>query len=95
MASNKHYQELLELFLSINTEKEADLLLRDMFTPQEIDALCERWQLIQRLHEGMSQRDIAKELQISVGTVTRGSRALQYGAGGFEYFLKKLHKTKK
>lgn len=89
---NKHYKEFCALLASIETPKEADELVRDLFTPQEIAALSERWQLIQLLQKGVPQRDIAEKLNISISTVTRGSRALQFGTGGFTHFLKKLGK---
>lgn len=88
----KHYKALCTLFASITSVKEADVLLQDLFTPQEIEALAERWQLIQLLSKGVPQREIAQTLNVSISTVTRGSRALQYGSGGFQYFLNKLNK---
>jgi len=88
----KHYKELCELFTSIESTKEADQLIQDIFTPQEISSLSERWQLIQLLVKGTSQREIAETLNVSISTVTRGSRALQASSGGFQHFLKKLKK---
>lgn len=89
---NKHYKEFCALLASIESPKEADELVQDLFTPQEIAALSERWQLIQLLAKGVPQREIAETLNISISTVTRGSRALQFGTGGFKHFLKKLGK---
>ncbi|HLC66421.1 MAG TPA: Trp family transcriptional regulator [Candidatus Nanoarchaeia archaeon] len=86
----KHYKALCSLFASIKTEEEADLLLQDLLTPQEIDSLAERWQLIQELVKGTPQREIADKLNVSISKVTRGSRALQYGSGGFKYFLERM-----
>jgi TrpR family trp operon transcriptional repressor len=90
--SKKHIAELYELFASIDDEKEAKMLLADILTPQELESLAERWQLIQALHKGMPQRDIAEKLGISISKITRGSRMLQFGEGGFQHFLKKLGK---
>lgn len=87
--SDKHYRELCELFASIDSPKDADVLLKDILTPQELDSLTERWQLVQMLAKGVPQREIAEKLNISISKVTRGSRALQYGTGGFQTFLKK------
>lgn len=87
-----HYRELCELFAAVDASKEADLLLKDLLTPQEVESLTERWQLIQLLAKGMSQREIAEKLHISISKVTRGSSVLQYGAGGFLHFLRKLNK---
>jgi Trp operon repressor len=89
----KHYRELCELFAAIENSKEADRLLQDLLTPQEIESLAERWQLVQLLATGMPQRDISEKLNVSISKVTRGSRVLQYGNGGFKLFLEKLKKV--
>ncbi len=88
----KHLVELYELFASISSEKEAEKLMQDILTPQELASVAERWQLVQMLHTGMPQRKIAKKLGISISKITRGSRQMQYGSGGFERFLEKLKK---
>lgn len=90
----KHLRDLYELFSSIRTSAEAEKLLADILTPQELASVAERWQLIQELHKGTPQRDIAKKLAVSISKITRGSRMLQYGSGGFNLFLKKLKKGK-
>ena len=69
------------------------MLLKDLLTPQEIDSIAERWELIQMLAEGTPQREVAEKLGISISKITRGSRMLQYGSGGFLYFLEKLGKA--
>jgi len=86
----KAYKELCELLASVDDEKEANMLLQDLLTPQERDTLEERWQIIQLLAKNTPQRKIAEKLGISISTVTRGSLAFQYGNKGFLYFLKKL-----
>lgn len=88
--SKKHIAELYTLFASIKDEKEAKMLLVDILTPQELESLAERWQLIQALATGMPQREIAEKLGLSISKITRGSRMLQFGEGGFQYFLGKL-----
>lgn len=86
----KAYRELAQLLASIENTREASLLMEDLFTPQELEILMERWQIIQALAEGKTQRKIAEELNTSIATVTRGSTTLKYGAKGFAYFLRKL-----
>lgn len=88
----KHLAEIYRLFSSIENEKEAEMLLKDILTPQEMQSVAERWQLIQALAKGMPQRDISEKLGISISKITRGSRAMQFGEGGFAHFLKKLKK---
>lgn len=92
---NKNYKELCKLLLSIENEKEADLLLRDLFTPQELEEFSERWQIVQELDKGTPQREIAQKLNVSISTITRGSTTLKYGSKGFSYFLTKFKKSSK
>ena len=56
-----------------------DGFLEDMMTPQEIEALDERIIIMHALAAGKTQREIAEELELSITTVSRGSRILQYG----------------
>ncbi|OGJ77812.1 hypothetical protein A2398_00885 [Candidatus Peribacteria bacterium RIFOXYB1_FULL_57_12] len=91
----KHLRDLYELFSSVRTPAEAKQLLADILTPQEMASVAERWQLIQELNKGTPQRDIAKKLGISISKITRGSRMLQFGSGGFGMFLEKMKKNRK
>ncbi|MBP6921438.1 helix-turn-helix domain-containing protein [Candidatus Gracilibacteria bacterium] len=56
-----------------------DGFLEDILTPQEIEALDERIKIMHALVAGKTQREIAEELELSITTVSRGSRILQYG----------------
>lgn len=85
----KHLQDLYDLLASVKKPKDAKVLLEDLLTPQERGVLAERWQLVKLLHSGMTQRAVSKQLKISISKVTRGSRVLQYGKGGFKKFLKR------
>lgn len=85
----KHITELYALLASPRNAAESKQLFDDLLTPQERAKLAERWQLVKLLASGMPQRKVAKKLNISISKVTRGSRALQYGTGGFKKYLKK------
>ncbi len=56
-----------------------DGLFEDILTPQEIEAIDERIKIMHALVADKTQREIAEELEISITTVSRGSRILQYG----------------
>lgn len=85
---NPNYKDLYKLIVAVKTESEAEKLLKDILTPQELDSLAQRWQIIRELAHGNTQRKIAKKLKISIAKVSRGSRILKYGVGGFKRFLK-------
>ena len=91
MLSDKNaFGDLHTLFVHVRNQREAEMLLKDLLTPKEYRSLVERWQLIQMLAKGRRQRDIKKKLKISISKVTRGSRMLKHGSGGFALFLKRL-----
>lgn len=66
------------------------ILLQDFLTPQELEVLVLRWEIIKLLNTGMPQREIAKQLGVAIGTVSRGARELKYGHNGFVQLLNKL-----
>lgn len=63
--------------------------LEDLLTPVELEEIIQRWQVIKMLDKGVPQRKIAKELGVSISTVTRGSRELRDRNGGFRKILDK------
>jgi len=91
MPTSKPQRDLYELFAAVDSPKEAKIFLEDILTPSELDSMVMRWQIIKGLHKGETQRELAKRLGISISKVTRGSRMLKYGSGGFMHFLKKFN----
>lgn len=84
--NKKQFKELRDFLLKMRNEKEADNALEDLFTPQELETISERLQIIRKLKSGFTQRKIAADLGVSVSKVTRGANVLKYGKGGFENF---------
>ena len=87
MTPTPHNKDLFELVSRVKSSKDAEALLGDLLTQKEMDSLAERWQLVQMLHKGISQREIKKTLKVSISKVTRGSHVLKEGKGGFQKFL--------
>jgi TrpR family trp operon transcriptional repressor len=82
---NTHYiQDLAAIFSRIKNEEMAENILRNILTPKELEEISKRLQIFKMLKAGISQREIAKKLKVSIGTVSRGSRELQYGPPGFK-----------
>lgn len=98
MVSTKKIQdgrkELLRAFTQLKTSKDAERFLEDILTPQELNAVVERWMLIKLLIEGKTQREVRDELGIAIATVTRGARQLKYGTGGFKMALNRITKSR-
>lgn len=79
--SNK---KLLNAILKLKSKKELQVILEDLFTPQELEIFEERLEIIKELKKGLTQRKVAAKLGVSVSKVTRGAHVLRYGKGGFD-----------
>ena len=72
--------ELKKLSAILSTMDDADeiqRLLSEIMTDSERKDLDLRWQLMEMLEAGQTQRDIAAELHISLCKITRGAKILK------------------
>jgi len=84
------HTELARILASLTDAEQMSKLLQDFLTPQELEDLVLRWEIIKLLHTGMPQREIASQLGVAIGTVSRGARELKYGHDGFVDLLEKM-----
>lgn len=84
------HTELARILASVTDANQMSKLLQDILTPQELEDLVLRWEIIKKLHSGMPQREITKQLGVAIGTVSRGARELKYGHNGFTDLLTRL-----
>lgn len=82
----KAREELAVFFWTI-ASSDMEALLNDLMTPQEMMEMVERIHLFRQLKAGKTQRAIAEDMGISVTTVNRGSRVLQFGTGVIEKYV--------
>lgn len=85
----KNRKELLQILTTARTPKEMEALLDGLLTPQEIEELVKRWELMCRLVQDEPQRRIAQELGVSLGKIARGSRLVKYGPEAFRHLLER------
>ena len=62
--------------------------MEDIFTPTEFEEIVTRWQIVKQLSKSVPQREIARNLGVSIAKITRGSRELRDKKGGFWKVLK-------
>ena len=79
--------ELADTIVSIGERQTAKDFLKNILTPTELDGVVKRLQIVKLLKKGVPQREIAKKLNVSIGTITRGSRELKYGVPGFKKII--------
>jgi len=61
--------------------------LYSLFTASEADEIAKRWALVKQIAKGRPQREIAKDLGLSLCKITRGSRELKKEASAFRRML--------
>ncbi len=79
MKKKMYLDNLVTELLSIKTPEDMVEFLRGILTPQELEEIPVRLEIVKMLKKGVPQHQIAKELKIGVATVTRGSKELQKG----------------
>ncbi len=69
--------EELSVLLSKMTQKDINIFLHEILTDSEISDLSKRWRILKLLDGNFTQRDVAKELGVSLCKVTRGAKILK------------------
>jgi TrpR-related protein YerC/YecD len=81
---------LAEALLAMRTAEEMRALLKDLTTPAELEALVDRWRVVQFLQQRRPYREINELTGVSVTTIGRVARFLEYGNGGYRLALERL-----
>jgi TrpR-related protein YerC/YecD len=92
MKPNRHDSEsqqtaaedaLFRAIISLRTATECRNFFRDLCTPAELQALVDRWQVVELLEQGLTYRRINVLTGVSVTTIGRVARFLTDGFGGY------------
>jgi TrpR family transcriptional regulator, trp operon repressor len=76
---SKDFDILIQTLSGIKSREKMKDFLLGILTPKELLELPNRLRIIRMLKGGVPQHEIARELQVGVATVTRGSRELRKG----------------
>ncbi len=74
---------LYAAIISLQTTAECRNFVRDLCTPAELQALVDRWQVVELLEQGLTYRKINSLTGVSVTTIGRVARYLTDGFGGY------------
>ena len=91
MAQDKIRTELVEHLLDVfaHTQDPDTIyaILQDLCTVREITEMSQRLEVARLLSEGASYLDIQEQTGASATTISRVSKCLNYGSGGYERAL--------
>ena len=83
-------EALCKAILSLQNEEECRAFLEDVCTIKEIQDLSQRFEVAQMLSQGISYSAICKKTGASTATISRVSRAYEYGAGGYKLVIERM-----
>ena len=81
---------LFSALLTLKDEGEYESFFQDALTVKEILDISQRFQVARLLRAGSGYADIAKATGASTATISRVSKCLNYGAGGYSLVLERL-----
>lgn len=87
--------KLFEAILLLKTKEECYSFFEDIGTVAEIKAFAQRLEVAKMLDKGNTYREIHEKTGASEATISRVSRALNYGADGYRLILERLKETER
>jgi len=75
---------------ALRSPEECRAFLRDLCTPAEIQAMADRWAVVEWLQRGVPYREIQRITGVSVTTIGRVARYLARGNGGYGLAARRL-----
>ena len=86
----KEVDTLFEAILSLESVEECYSFFEDVCTIREILDIAQRLKAAKMLKDGENYAVISRETGMSTATISRVSKCLEYGDGGYELALERL-----
>jgi TrpR-related protein YerC/YecD len=80
---------------ALQTPEEVRAFFRDLCTPAELQAMADRWAVVEHLKRGVPYREIHRLTGVSVTTIGRVARFLGNGNGGYAVATQRLEEARR
>ena len=90
-----HERALCAAILHLKSVEECRSFFRDLCTPAELQAMADRWAVVELLERGLPYREIHKQTGVSVTTIGRVARFVSTGSGGYRVVTARLADARK
>lgn len=87
--NKNNYNELFEEILKLETIEECQKFFDDLCTINELESMLQRIKAAKMLLQDKTFQEVIKETQISSATLSRISKCIKYGDGGYKEILEK------
>jgi TrpR-related protein YerC/YecD len=82
-------EELYQAFIKLETKEECESFLADLCTKTELFSMSQRLAAAKMLLDGKTYSEVTEATEISSGTLSKVSRCVRYGAGGYKRIIEK------
>lgn len=86
--TDEMFDELYETFASLKTPEDVKVFLDDVCTYKEVEQMAQRVTAARLLLENNTYAKVIEQTDISSATLSRVSRCIQHGSGGYGKFIK-------
>jgi TrpR-related protein YerC/YecD len=83
-------EDLFEALVALRNTREVRNFFDDLCTPAELQALVDRWQVVEYLQKDLPYRKIHDLIGVSVTTIGRVARCLTDGSGGYQTAIDRI-----
>ena len=83
-------ERLFTALASLDSKEEIRQFLEDLCTVKEILDMAQRLDVAVLLEQGVNYQTISQQVNVSTATISRVSKCLNYGSGGYRNVLEKL-----
>ena len=90
----KQIDELFEAILTLKSVEECYAFFEDACTIKEIIEIAQRLKVAKLLSAGTSYLTVSKEVGVSTATISRVSKCLEYGNGGYQMVMDRVKEEK-
>ena len=84
---NFHIDNLYEIILKLKTKQDCKSLFEDLCTYKEVEQMALRAYAAKLFMQGRTYDEIIEETKLSSATISRVSRAVSHGSGGYKKFM--------
>ena len=91
---NRDTDELFETILELESVEECYEFFEDACTIKEILDIAQRLKIAKMLKAGVNYATISKETGVSTATISRVSKCIEYGNGGYNKAIERAGKRK-
>ena len=82
-----NFENLYEAVLKLKTKEDCRKFFEDICTIKEVQDLAQRLEVASLLSSGKNYQEVCKQTGASTATISRVSRCINYGAGGYSIVL--------